>query len=342
MKNIHPTNSKFDPVLLKKIVQDSTVSVLPPPGFSPLTASQADLKMFGFPVRPAPSHQPAEYAVWQELFASSPQFEAFDINVNPIFGTGSRRVFAQLPRRQTSPNWSGAYITPRDGTVCSSIWGKYQVPTPNKPSGASGDTYRSSTWIGFDGQRRYYTSTLPQFGTAQNIDPSTAGLKRSYFAWWQWWVKDDEDQAYPITLPSPVIHAGDLIMCYMQVSDDRSGVSFVIRNFSTNRAMQFFQSAPLTGKGKPFKVPGATAEWVMERPSDPPDPTPMQLPDYGTVNFHGCGAGMIDFKTGTRVERSLAGAKLIDMQVVEQNPERTRRISIAKPIGPKEFLTRYQ
>lgn len=343
MKDIAPKNPKFDPGLLKKMVQDSSASTLPPPGFSPLAASQAELKTLGFPIRPDATHQPAEYALWQQLFATSLQFEAFDIDVLPVFGTGSRRVFAQLQRRQTSSNWSGAYITPRDGTVFTSIWGKFQVPTPNETSpGAPGGKYRSSTWIGFDGQRRYYTSTLPQFGTAQNIDTPTAGLNRSYFAWWQWWVREDDDQAYPITLTSPVIHAGDLIMCYMQVSDDRSGVSFVIRNLTTSRVVQFVQRAPLTAKGQPFKVPGATAEWVMERPADPPDPTPMQLPDYGTVNFHDCGAAAINFNTGTRVERSLTGAKLIDMQIVQQNPERTRRISIAKPVGPLEFLTHYR
>jgi hypothetical protein len=343
MKDTPPKNSKFDPQLLRKIVSDSTVSVVPPAGFSPLAASQADLKKFGFPMRPDPSRQPAEDAFWQELFAPSLQFEAFDIDVLPVFATRSRRVFAQLPRRQTSLNWSGAYITPRDGTVLSSIWGKFQVPTPNVPSaGAPGGKYRSSTWIGFDGQRRYYTSTLPQFGTAQNIDPSAAGPKRSFFAWWQWWVRDDEDQAYPITLTSPVIHAGDLIMCYMQVSDDRTGMSFVIRNLTTSRVVQFFQRAPLTTKGQPFKVPGATAEWVMERPADPPDPTPMQLPDYGTVNFHDCGATAINIKTGTKVERSLSAAKLIDMHIVKENPERTRRISLAKPVSPTEFLTHYR
>ena len=53
-------------------------------------------------------------------------------------------------------------------------------------------------------------------------------------------------------------------MCFMQVADDRAGVSFVIRNFTTSRTAQFFQAAPLTDRGQPFKVPGATAEWVME------------------------------------------------------------------------------
>lgn len=343
MKDKPPQNSKFDPAILKKKMMDSTISRVPPAGFSPLVASQADLKKFGFPTRPDPSLQPAEYAFWQELFAPLLQFEAFDIEVVPVFATRSRRVLTQLPRRQTSQNWSGAYITPRDGTVFSSIWTKFQVPTPNPPStDAPGGKYRSSTWIGFDGQRRYYTSTLPQFGTAQNIDPSAAGPQRSYFAWWQWWVRDDEDQAYPIKLTAPVVDAGDLIMCFMQVADDRAGMSFVIRNVTTSRVVQFFRSAPLTSKGQPFKIPGATAEWVMERPSDSPHPDPMQLPDYGTVNFHDCGATAINIKTAAKVERSISAAKLIDMHVVKENPEKTRKISIAKPVSPTEFLTHYR
>jgi hypothetical protein len=42
------------------------------------------------------------------------------------------------------------------------------------------------------------------------------------------------------------------------------------------------------------------------------------------------------------VARSLSAAKLIDMYVVRQNPERTVKISIAKPIDETDFRTRYQ
>ena len=339
-------NPKLDanPARLKEIVRKSTISAIPPAGFSPLAASQEELKKLGFPKRPDPARQPAEYAFWQELFAPSLTYEAFDIEVLPVFETRSRRFFAQLPRRQTSLNWSGAYITPRDGTVFSTIWGKFQVPTPNVPAGdAPGGKYSSSTWIGFDGQRRYYQSTLPQFGTAQNIEPAAGGPTRSYFAWWQWWVRDVASQAYPITLTAPLIHAGDLIMCLMQVADDRAGVSFAITNLTTGRVVQFFQSAPaIIIGGQPIKVPGATAEWVMERPADPPDPNPLQLPDYGTVNFHDCGATAININTGARVERSLSAAKLIDMYVVKENPKRTAKISIAKSLDSKEFLTHFR
>lgn len=335
----------YDTEGLRKVIRDSTTSVLPPTGFRTMVASQDELKALGFPRRPDPVLQPAEYAFWQKMFGPTVAFEAFDFHVLSPVTAGLRRSFDQSPRRESSLNWSGAYITPRDGTVFSSVWGKFQVPTPTQPaSGRASETYHSSTWIGFDGQRRYYRSTLPQIGTAQNIDPATgAGSPTtSFFAWWQWWVRGDPAQAHPITLVSPKIHAGDLIMCLMQVAPDRTGVSFVITNLTTSRSVQFFQTAPMTQLGQPFKIPGATAEWVMERSALPGNPTPLQLPDYGTVVFHDCGASAINMDTGAMVERNLSGAKLIDMYVVKEGPERTEKPSIAKPIDPTEFLTYFR
>jgi Peptidase A4 family len=334
---------KLDLERLIKIVSASITSALPPAGFDPLEASQEELEKLGFPTRPDPARQPAEYAFWQEMFARPLEFEAFDFEILPLITTQSRGFFGQLSRRQTSLNWSGAYITPRDGTVFSSIWAKWQVPTPNPPPGGlTSDKDHSSTWIGFDGQRRYYRSTLPQFGTAQNIDPIMGVPTRSFFAWWQWWVRDVSGQAFPIALAAPAIRAGDLIMCFMQVANDRAGVSFVITNLTTGLAVQFSQGAPPDNWNQPFKVSGATAEWVMERSADAPNPTPLQLPDYGTVDFRDCGATAINMNTGATVERSLSAAKLIDMYVVKQNPERTVKISIARPLDTTEFLTHFR
>ena len=136
----------------------------------------------------------------------------------------------------------------------SSIWGNFRCRRQTRRTGgAAGEKYRSSTWIGFDGQRRYYRSTLPQIGTAQNIDPVTGVPTRSYFAWWQWWVRDVLEQAFPIMLAAPEIHAGDLIMCFMQVADDRAGVSFVITNLTTGRAVQFSQGRATDRRGSPSR-----------------------------------------------------------------------------------------
>jgi hypothetical protein len=342
MSNQEGQSPTLDLEGLKRIVKASITSALPPAGFDPLGASQEELKKLGFPKRPSRALQPAEYAFWQEMFAQPQEFEAFDFEILPPVTTRGRGFFAQLPRRQTSLNWSGAYITPRDGTIFSSIWGKFQVPTPNQPSGGGpGDKYHSSTWIGFDGQRRYYQSTLPQFGTAQDIDPIMGAPATTLFAWWQWWVRDVPAQAFPNRLAAPKIHAGDLIACFMQVADDRAGVSFVMTNLTTGRSVQFFQTAPPGSGPLPFKVSGATAEWVMEKSADASDPKPLQLPDYGTVDFRDCGATAINMNTRATVERSLSAAKLIDMYTVEQHPERTVDISIAKSLGTTEFLTHF-
>jgi hypothetical protein len=326
---------------LRKIVGESITSLLPPAGFDPMTAPATELLKLGFPSRPHPEFQPAEYAFWQDMFAPPLEFKTFAFDILPLFTAQSRGLFGQLPRRQTSFNWSGAYITPRDGTVFRSLWGRWQVPTPTlPPGGVAAEKYTSSTWIGFDGQRRYYRSTLPQFGTAQAIGQATGAPL--FWAWWQWWVRNDAGQANPIPLTTLAIHAGDLIKCYMKVKSNRSRVYFVIKNATTGHSLQFFQDAPQDDWHLPFKVPGATAEWVMERPADAPHPTILPLPDYGTVDFRNCGASAINLNTGARVERSLSAARLIDMYAVKQNPERTAKISIAKPLDETEFLTHFR
>jgi Peptidase A4 family len=326
---------------LRRIIRESITSKLPPADFDPLTAPQEALAEFGFPSRPDQAFRPAEYAFWREMFAPKPTFQAFDFDIVSFAVTERRGFIAQLPRRQTSFNWSGAYIMPRDGTVFWSMWSQWRVPTPNvPPGGAAAAKYRSSTWIGFDGQRRYHESSLPQIGTSQNIDLVMGVPTPSYFAWWEWWVRGIANTF--TRLLQPTIHAGDLIRCFMQVANTRSDVSFVITNLTTNVSVQFTQTGPPDDLHVPFKVSGATAEWVMERSSDPPDPTPLELPDYGTVDFTDCGATAINMDTGAKVARSLSAAQLIDMYVVRQHPERTVKISIATPIDDTEFSTHFQ
>ena len=322
---------------MKKFVADSTRSAPPPAGFDPMTASQAQLLALGFPSRPDAGLQPAEYAIWQDMFAAPLVFTDFAFDILLSFMVQSRGFSGQ----QTSGNWSGAYIMPRDGTVFRSIWGRWHVPAPVlPPGGVAADKYRSSTWIGFDGQRLYFRSTLPQIGTAQVIDEATGAP--AYSAWWQWWVRDDVGQAVPITLTQLDIQPGNRIKCCMKVSKNRKKVFFLIKNAATGHLQHFVQHAPPVYGQHRFTVTGATAEWVMERPADAPNPTPLPLPDYGKVDFSHCGASAINRDTGAKVERSLSAARLIDMYIVKQNPERTVKISIAKPIDDTEFDTRFQ
>lgn len=340
---IKPTH-EIDHADLRSTINKTIISSLPSAGFDPLTASQDELTGLGFPTRPNPEIQPAAFLAWRSMFARPIMFEAFRFDIKALAKTKRRAVIGAVPSQQDSLNWSGAYITPRDGTTFSEIWGQFQVERPNLPQGSALNAkYRCSTWIGFDGQRRYLNSTLPQIGTAQNSDPAAGGTGQtvSMFAWWQWWMRDVPGSV-PVQLTAPTIHAGDLIALFMQVASDRKQVAFAISNLTTNRAVQFTQRIPSKGDAPGFKIAGATAEWVTERSADPPDPTPLQLPDYGTVNFHDCGATAVHVNTGETVERSLSAAKLIDMYALKRNPDRITKISIAKSLGRKEFITRFQ
>ena len=103
-----------------------------------------------------------------------------------------------------------------------------------RPVAAAGDKYRSSTWIGFDGQRRYTESTLPQFGTAQNIDPVDGRSDEVIIRVVAMVGKGRRRPGVSLrSSPAPTIHPGDLIMCFMQVANNRTEVSFVITNLTT-------------------------------------------------------------------------------------------------------------
>jgi len=58
--------------------------------------------------------------------------------------------------------------------------------------------------------------------------------------------------------------------------------------------------------------------------------------------FPGLRAMAINMDTGAIVERTLAGARPIDMYVEKQNLERTVKISIAKQLDLTEFLTHFR
>src|SRR4051812_16944374 len=132
---------KLDLEILTKVFGHSVKSKLPPKGFNPLVERQQDLAVLGFPRRPNQALQPAEYAVWQKMFDPPFYFDAFEFSILPLIMIQARELGRQLPRRQTSLNWSGAYITPRDGTIFSSIWGSFQVPTPKQPIGGTANKY---------------------------------------------------------------------------------------------------------------------------------------------------------------------------------------------------------
>jgi hypothetical protein len=184
--------------------------------------------------------------------------------------------------------------------------------------------YGSSTWIGFDGQRNYRDSTLPQIGTSQYWD--TAAGAPVYRSWYQWWAKGLNTMPQYLTLP---VAAGDVMDARITKLSDTS-VRFNFRNVTQNLTLGAFDVAAPPQR----LVSGATAEWIMERPSPPGTDgwTTYPLPVYTTFNFTGCLAETVA-PGGATGSIGLDRARLIRMYEIAPAPPSVRTISTARKLA---------
>jgi hypothetical protein len=150
----------------------------------------------------------------------------------------------------------------------------------------------------------------------------------------------------PFTLTTLAVHPGDLIMSSLIVMDP-THVKFIIVNATTGVAVSPFivlaPSADMAHAPTPIQleVSGATAEWIMERPTYWGSDVLYSLPDYNTVGFNECFA-VAAHRSGTKRDQNLTGARLIDMYEVREDPHRTADISMAKWVGDEQLATIYR
>ena len=360
---------------------------LPGEGFDPLEAQSQELLNFGLPIQADATVQPALHDFWARMYGSRKddqpvKFKPIHLEtgegapaaidsatfkfLNPLelrilpgpplprpsFPPRSamrnrQTIVSARSRRQTSRNWSGGYIKPRDGTVFTELHAEWKIPTssPGLSRSSSIPPFNCSTWIGFDGQRRYYHSSLPQIGTEQPepADSGLLGATDNYKAWWQWWFRPEDDETIPdppIELVNFPVVPGDEIMCSMIIEPDRQSVKFIIKNHTNNTILQpFVVCAPM--RDIPLQVSGATAEWIMERPSIWPEDRQFGFPDFDTMTFKSCLAVAASPHGGAGVDRDIGGAQLINMKAVRQGPQRTVKISGTSAINQQDLKIAY-
>jgi hypothetical protein len=305
----------------------------PPEGFNPLTARPEDLELYGIPPKPDPDQQPVLTRFWTEMYSL------------PLLFVAPPSLEAILPRirLEASLNWSGAYITPRDGQQFTEVHATWEIPSVTAPDGMPGSAeYRSSIWIGLDGQRRYFESSLPQLGTAQFVNaPATAP---PFHTWCQWWLRDNPQTYVPAILSVGVV-TGQRVMASLRVLNE-TRVHGIIKNRTTGEILPFIMDAPTdTSSGMQLKVSGATAEWIVERPANEITGELYELPNYDTVHFTNCFALSAEMPVGGVPgpcrEQTLDGARLIRMYKSERNPSRTVMISKAERPDVDQFETLY-
>ncbi len=315
-----------------------------PPDLDPLKADAQTLARYGLPPKPDSRTQPARHAFWLRLFSPPRRFVEADFLVpgTPLLVEPRNFLPMARSRHELSPTWSGAYITANNSKTFVEIYGEWRVPVASPPVSRPGATpadgdYHSSTWIGLDGQRRYLNSSLPQIGTEQVVSV-TGGTPSapSASAWFQWWTKDNTQP--PVQLPLPVT-PGDHVMAIVTVVGPTTA-RFMIKNQTTGDFSPPFlidAPSPIT------KISGATAEWILERPSKFPTPVPYELPNYHTEHFHNCFAVAARSLSDPGEERGLVAARYINMFKTKTDPYRFVDISIARlRKSPYEVATFYR
>lgn len=324
----------------------------PPEELNLLTATPEQLVFYGIPPRPDPDSEVELYRAWLQFFELRPTFVSEEIKttldefrVQTRESAPSAINVSSATRYETSRNWCGAYIAANDYKVFVQVSGEWTVPEPSPPPKAKPGEYTCSAWVGLDGQRRYFNSSLPQIGTWQKVTLLTDGTKQfETFAWFQWWAKDYENNR-PYRINSVPIAIGDKVGCIVRVWE-RSVAYVAILNFSTRRFFRKKIRAPIVRMRRP-EISGATAEWIMERPAILKTPDQLySLADYGQLEFSSCYAAEASpaepnwpHVVGTGLK--LDGERLIRMYDVLPNPNRTQFISMAQKTSETSAVASY-
>jgi hypothetical protein len=339
----------------------------PDPSFDPLTASSAELEEYWLPPRPDDQKTPIAYGNWARAMASRPTYPSKTIGSGDLIELrkilrsvsgrehrAPRRLLMPAVRRalsfrhrrlsdnditeESSGNWSGCVVWPRNFDDMALIQGRWIVP--DTPVAKLGELFASSTWLGLDG---FYPASriMPQIGTAQFAFPFPliGGEFDRQFAWWQVWRRGDD--SIGLTMIPLDVGKGDRIYAQIQVIDP-STVSFFLKNESFNTAFAAYFFLDKSGVGYvPFER--QTANWILERPlvkSDPSDPTVLRalpLAQFGEVSFTDCNAATSS-PNGALYEFQLERAPLIRMNIwnddalsdgLEEVPERAGRLAAA-------------
>ncbi|SEP41716.1 Peptidase A4 family protein [Rhodospirillales bacterium URHD0017] len=327
----------------------TTFPPLPPSGFNPLTASAEELRQYGLPVpSDYPTGSPGYISSLNYLTGPEPgkpvQFVSAeaDLTAFPVsFFSTSLTLPGHPWPNQGSNNWSGGYVTPNGfllqkrstGESLTFVEGTWIVPAVAAPVGGTAPEYHSSIFVGLDGQAAYRDSTLPQIGTTQIFDTATATA--SYYAWYQWWAKDfptSPTTISPVNLP---VNAGDEIYASVRVTSPTTVLLSIRNNTTPTSTLGFSVTAP-TG----CVVSGATAEWILERPTPPGGDSwyPFPLTAYQDFAFTGCRVESTNPDGSTPTSIGIELAQLIRMKEIVP-PGYVRTISVArKRLVPSQRL----
>jgi hypothetical protein len=325
---------------------------LPSSGFPLLTASPSELLQFGIMPRPDPAKQPELYTHWLRIFAPPMAYVAplpvevsaeWQLNVNV---TNQATLAVETSRYAKSSNWSGAFVVPTNDTTFVLVGGIWIVPMLQPPPPTfiepGEDQYVCSTWVGLDGQRRYLNSSLPQIGTMQKLTLMGNGIPQiTALAFFQWW--DRQSGGTFLQLNGFPVQPGDILIGAVWAATPTLAIGY-LANVSTNQLAIVGLTSPTVifeGSAVALTISGATAEWILERPTKFHSTELYAFPDYGTMSFSSCWAGAAPPAGSPISYHDLQPARFIRMYDTLHDPTRTVFISMAERQSDTSVYLKY-
>ncbi|HEY8612955.1 MAG TPA: G1 family glutamic endopeptidase [Roseomonas sp.] len=309
-----------------------------PPDFSLAKASRDQLYRLG--LLPPEAGLATEWEVLRNrVMDTKPAYVSAAFRFDTPFRLNKLRQGLGGVRSGSSRNWSGGCLLPNGGERFQQVVAVWQVPdaaAPPVPGGGNppDGEYACSTWVGLDGYRRF-AGSLPQLGTGQNLTVAGGVGTVKQYAWYQWWVRNEDFG--PVLISGMPIAKGDFFLCMVNVISPEE-VWFLMLNLSQNAFTAFGMEAPAPDA----PVRGTTAEWVTERPTKLNSNVLHLLPDYARVPFEPCMARSAPDPSSAGRWRSLTGARVIRMTEQRGKPYRSVVISRARKLGARQLETSFR
>jgi hypothetical protein len=259
---------------------------VPPEGFDPVAASDADLRTYGFPPRPTlPS---TGYPSWVNMVRAAKNRIA-----NPSIEMTN---IVHRPPQKSGPvasvdygNWSGIYVTGPPNYFMANgsyVVGVFSVPTINTSvENCYYGPYITSMWVGFDGAvGTAGAGDVLQAGIDANACPVNGFPATPYKVWYAW-PSTGCDPNVPGCSEAAIngftVHPGDtMAVTVTYYTTNPNGNAFIV-DYSTGQyvSVGFNRSFGVSG------FQGSSAEWIVERPGLVSNPSlDYDLADY--VSFH--------------------------------------------------------
>jgi Peptidase A4 family len=237
------------------------VALVPPAGFDPVAASDAQLDAYGFPPRPDATKAPGPYALWKTVVTRPvtrivPQLQATKAVNGPEKMAAEGQRLANGSVGATSGNWSGYVVTAGSDPFKADktyIFASFTVPVAQQAFGrCSSSAVHASEWIGIDGSG---SADVLQAGIKTSATCKSGKTTGSYVAWYEWFPEDEID------IKNFHIYPGDVIYVYVWNKSSTEGHYF-LEDVTTNKSSSLSFKAP-----KGTHLVGNSAEWIVERPS---------------------------------------------------------------------------